>query len=115
MKRKILVSLLTSIGIVIAGVGVAYAAFTFKANQEGSRQGGSGQAARITMRVEAGMADANSDFVPDDFYYASASPGGALSFSIQNTSQVPLRVSKVEGATYTCGIGAKQCLLVFAN
>ena len=102
MKKKFLVSLVISVGIVIAGIGVAYATYTFKANQEGSRQGGAGQAARITMRVEAGMADANSDFVPDDYYYASASPGGALSFSIQDTSQVPLRVSKVEIGRASC-------------
>ena len=103
MTKKLLASLLISLGILALGIGAAYAAFTFKANQEGNRQAGEGQAARLTMRVEAGMADANSDLIPDDFYNASASPGGALNFSINNTSDLPLRVTKIELATQTNG------------
>src|ERR1700716_1414541 len=68
MKKKFLVSGLLSIGILVGGFGAAYALSTFKASQEGFRQAGAGQATRLTMRVEAGMADANSDLVPDDYY-----------------------------------------------
>ena len=104
MKKKFLVSLVISVGIVIAGIGVAYATYTFKANQEGFRQGGESQASRITMRVEAGMADANADFIPDDYYTTSAqNPGGSLSFSINNTSDFPIRVTKLELVTQTVG------------
>ena len=105
-NKKFLISVLSSVGILVVGVGVAYAAFTFKANQEGFRQGGDGQATRLTMRVEAGMADANSDLIPDDPNVSSSSNrGGALSFSIENTSNVPLRVTKLELATQACGTG----------
>src|SRR2546427_7801200 len=104
MKKKLLISVLGSLAIVVAAVSVAYAVGTFKANQEGFRSAGEGQAARLTMRVEAGMADANSNLVPDD-YYASTfnpSPGGALSFSVNNTSDVPLRVTKIELVPVPC-------------
>ena len=101
MTKKFLVSLLISLGVLVGGVGVAYATLTFKANQEGTRQGGEGQAARLTMQVEAGMADANSDLIPDDYY--NGSPGGALSFSIKNNSNVPIRVTKIDLATTTSG------------
>ena len=79
MKKKVLLSVLMSLGILVVGIGAAYAINTFKANQEGFRQAGEGQAARITMRVEAGMADANSLLIPDDATYPQYSPGGALS------------------------------------
>jgi hypothetical protein len=105
MKKKFLVSGLLSIGILVGGFGAAYALSTFKASQEGFRQAGAGQATRLTMRVEAGMADANSDLVPDD-YYATATnpgPGGALSFSIKNTSNLPIRVTDIKLTTYACG------------
>jgi hypothetical protein len=115
MKKKLLISLLSSVGILVVGVGVAYGAFTFKANQAGFRQGADAQAAKLTMQVEAGMADANSDLLPDDYYNASTSPGGALSFSIKNTNSVPLRVSKIEQVTFTCGANNKQCNLVSSN
>ena len=101
MTKKLLISLVISLGVLVGGIGVAYATFTFKASQEGFRQAGEGQAARLTMRVEAGMADANSDLIPDDFY--SGGPGGALNFSIENSSNMPLRVTKIELATQTQG------------
>jgi hypothetical protein len=115
MKRKFVVSLLLSIGIVVVGVGMAYAAFTFKANQEGFRQGGAAEAARVTMQVEAGMADANSDFVPDDYYASSTNPGpgGALTFAIENTSNVPIAVTQIDLATIACGTA--QCPLIGSN
>src|SRR4030081_194030 len=101
MKRKLLISVLSSIAILVGAVSVAYAIGTFKANQEGFRQGGEGQATRLTMRVEAGMADPNSDLVPDDNNPFSQR-GGDLSFSIKNTSDVPLRVTKIEGSPVPC-------------
>src|SRR5256885_14121185 len=105
MKKKVLISVLGSLAIVVAAVSVAYAVGTFKANQEGFRPAGEGQAARLTMRVEAGIADANSDLVPDDYYAGTYNParGGGLKFSIKNTSNVPLRVTKVELVSVSCG------------
>jgi hypothetical protein len=100
MKRKLLISVLSSLAILVGAVSVAYAIGTFKANQEGFRPAGEGQATRLTMRVEAGMADANSDFLPDDGF--SGARGGDLSFSIKNTSNVPLRVSKIEVLPLPC-------------
>jgi hypothetical protein len=106
MKRKLLISLLGSLAIVVAAVSVAYAVGTFKANQEGFRQAGEGQAAHLTMRVEAGTADANSDLLPDSPGCAGTlCLGGALSFSITNSSDVPLRVTAITLATYQCGFG----------
>ena len=112
MTKKFLVSVLISMGILVGGVGVAYAALTFKANQEGFRQAGEGQAARLTMRVEAGMADPNSDLIPDDLVNLSP-PGGALNFSIKNTSDVPLRVTKIELVFQPCGVSL--CPAVTSN
>jgi hypothetical protein len=100
MKRKLLISVLSSIAILVGAVSVAYAMGTFKANQEGFRQAGEGQATRLTMRVEAGMADPNGDFLPDDG--SSGARGGDLSFSIKNTSDVPLRVTKIEALPVPC-------------
>ena len=117
MKKKLLLSVLTSLGILVVGIGAAYAINTFKANQDGFRQAGEGQAARLTMRVEAGMADANSVLIPDDAQYPTYSAGGALSFSIQNTSDLPLQVTKVEAVTTTCGNVPpfSQCPIVSSN
>src|SRR5213593_4253926 len=117
MKKKVLLSVLMSLGILVVGIGAAYAINTFKVNQEGFRPAGEGQAARLTMRVEAGMADANSLLIPDDYYQPSLSPGGALSFSIQNTSDLPLQVTKIEAVTRTCGNVPpfSQCPIVNSN
>src|SRR3989442_5437801 len=117
MKKKLLLSVLTSLGILVVGIGAAYAINTFKANQEGFRQSGEGQAARLTMRVEAGMADANSVLIPDDAQYPLYSAGGALSFSIQNTSDLPLQVTKIDAVTITCGAPPNftQCPIVASN
>ena len=116
MKRKFLISLLSTVGILVVGVGVAYATGTFKANQDGYRQAGEGQAARITMRVEAGTADANSALVPDSNQcgVSNPCPGGALSFSIANTSDLPIRVTQIAEATAPCGLGG-QCAVVSSN
>ena len=117
MKKKLLLSVLTSLGILVVGIGAAYAFNTFKANQEGFRPAGEGQAARLTMRVEAGMADANSVLIPDDAQYPQFSPGGALSFSIQNSSDLPLQVTKIDAVTRTCGVPPNftQCQVVASN
>src|SRR5437879_6333486 len=101
MKKKFLVSVLLSIGLLVVAVGAVYAAFTFKANQEGYRQAGETQATRITMKVEAGIADPNGDFIPDD-PNAGSSRGGDLTFSINNTNNLPLRVTKIEKSTAGC-------------
>lgn len=105
MKRKLLASVLGSLAILVAGVSIAYAVGTFKANQEGTRQAGEGQAERLTINVEAGTADAGSGFVPDSPLCGTGCtpPGGALSFSITNSSSVPVRVTQIALATYQCG------------
>src|SRR5256885_10091354 len=100
MKKKLLISVLGSLAIVVAAVSVAYAFGTFKASQEGFRQAGESQAGHLTIRVEAGMADANGDFIPDD--QNAGGRGGAPSFSITNTSAVPVRVTKIEVSTAGC-------------
>src|SRR5438309_1204542 len=110
MKKKFLVSVLLSIGLLVVAVGAVYAAFSFKANQEGYRQAGETQATRITMKVEAGIADPNGDFVPDD--PNTGSRGGDLTFSIRNTNNVPLRVTKVEVSTAGCTL---SCTGVTSN
>jgi hypothetical protein len=102
MKKKLLISVLSSLAIVIGAVSFAYAIGTFKASQEGFRPAGEGQAARLTMRVEAGIADPNSDLVPDDTSTTNPSRGGDLTFSIKNTSDVPLRVTKIEVVPVPC-------------
>jgi len=114
MKRKLLISLLSSLAIVVAAVSVAYAVGTFKASQEGFRQAGEGQAAHLTMRVEAAIADPNSDLLPDSSSCASGCAGGALSFSITNSSDVPLRVTAISLATYSCGLGG-TCNQISSN
>jgi hypothetical protein len=106
MSKKLLLSVLMSIGIVVGGFGLAYAFGTFNAIQHGFRQGGEGQAARLTMQVEAGTADGNSQFLPDS--PVGSSPGGALQFDITNTSDFPIRVTTMAQATVACG-GTAQC------
>lgn len=104
MSKKLLLSVLMSVGIVVGGFGVAYAFGTFHAIQQGFRQGGEGQGAKITMQVEAGTADANSALLPDP--YGCSSPcavgGGSLAFSITNTSDFPIRVTQIQEATVGC-------------
>jgi hypothetical protein len=116
MKRKLLISLLSSLAIVVGAVSVAYAVGTFKANQEGVRSAGEGQAARLTIQVEAAMADASSDLVPDSPLCGTGCtpPGGALSFSITNSSGVPVRVTQIALATYQCGFGG-TCNQITSN
>lgn len=113
MKRRFLISVLASVGIVIGAAGLAYAFAQFHAVQQGFREAGSGQAAHLTIRVEAGIADPNSDLVPDDpgclppaNNFQNPCPGGALTFSIANTSDVPVRVTGIDVAMVPCGIGA---------
>lgn len=101
MSKKLLLSVLTSVGIVVGGFGLAYAFGTFNAIEQGFRQGGEGQAARITMQVEAGTADGNSQFLPDSA--VGTSPGGALQFAITNTSDFPIRVTGIAQSTVMCG------------
>ncbi len=111
MKKKLLISVLSSLAIIVAAVSVAYAFGTFKASQDGFRQAGESQAGHLTIRVEAGMADANGDFIPDD--QNAGGGGGALSFSITNTSAVPVRVTKIELSTAGCVTTA--CLGITSN
>lgn len=110
MKKRVFLSIIASIGVLVGGFGIAYAAGTFNAIQQGFRQGGEGQAAHLTMQVEAGTADANSDFVPDDLSCGTNCPGGALNFAITNTSDLPIRVTGI-ALTNTCGgFGTGPCV-----
>lgn len=102
MSKKLLVSVLMSVGIVVGSFGLAYAVGTFSAIQQGFRQAGEGQAARVTMQVEAGTADGNSDFLPDSAFPFSPGPGGALDFAITNTSDFPIRVTQIAQTTVQC-------------
>jgi hypothetical protein len=111
MSKKLLLSVLMSLGIVVGGFGLAYAFGTFNAIQQGFRQGGEGQAARLTMQVEAGTADGNSQFLPDAAF--GSSPGGALQFAITNTSDFPIRVTAIAQSTTACG--PNQCNVQSSN
>jgi hypothetical protein len=111
MSKKLLLSVLMSLGIVVGGFGLAYAFGSFSAIQQGFRQGGEGQAARLTMQVEAGTADGTSQFLPDSS--VGTSPGGALAFAITNTSDFPIRVTAIAQATAACG--AFQCPIQASN
>jgi len=93
-------------GLATATIG-ALADSQFAAQVTGSRPWGEAQATRITIRVEAGL-DANQVFVPDGFgcSLTSTNPacqGGALVFSIENQSSVPLRVTGIgQGTIGSC-------------
>jgi hypothetical protein len=92
----------------------ALAASFWSAKQTGFRQRGGGRGATLTIRVEGALADPASDLLPDPFAPAApfpctagttstaistpTCPGGALNFTIQNTSDVPLSVVRIEAA-----------------
>ena len=113
MTKKLLISVLMSVGIVAGSFGIAYAVGTFSAIQQGFRQAGEGQAARVTMQVEAGTADGNSDFLPDSAFPFPPGPGGALDFAITNTSDFPIRVTQIAQSTVPCG--SQQCAAQSSN
>src|SRR5256885_8311588 len=104
MKKKLLISVLGSLAIIVAAVSVAYAFGTFKASQDGFRQAGESQAGHLTIRVEAGMADANGDFIPDD--QNAGGRGGAPRFSISNTSALAVRGTEIGLSTAGCSHNA---------
>jgi hypothetical protein len=97
MKKKVLLAVLAGVAVAVGGFGVAYAIGTFSPIEQGGRQAGSAQAARLTMQVEAGLADPNSDLIPDspNCSLLNPCPGGALSFSITNSSDFPIRVTQI--------------------
>jgi hypothetical protein len=109
-----------SAGFILGSFAVAYALSNMRAIQEGFRQGGDSQAARLTIRVEAGLADQDGLFVPDNAACAGGGltpntcAGGALTFSIKNTGNIPLRVNNLSTLTIPCGIGA-YCPVVKSN
>lgn len=113
MTKKLLISVLMSVGIVAGSFGIAYAVGTFSAIQQGFRQAGEGQAAKVTMQVEAGTADGNSDFLPDSAFPFPPGPGGALDFAITNTSDFPIRVSSIAQSMVPCG--PSQCAAQSSN
>jgi len=101
-KRWMLAPAVLAVGLATATVA-ALADSNFAAQVTGSRPWGEAQATRITIRVEAGL-DANQVFVPDGFNCSltSTNPGcagGALVFSIENQSSVPLRVVAISQGT----------------
>lgn len=114
--KKVVIALLTSVGVVVGGFGLAYAFGTFSPTQQGERQAGAGQAAKLTMQVEAGLADPNSDLLPDSFCSPfNPCPGGALNFSITNNSAFPIRVMGISSGVVTCGDGTSGCATANSN
>jgi hypothetical protein len=111
--KKLLPSVIASLAILIGGFGLVYAFGTFNAVQQGFRQAGAAQAVHLTMQVEAGLADPNSDLIPDTSSCIPSCPGGALSFAITNQSDLPIRVTQLAQATFTCG--SSQCPLINSN
>lgn len=110
-KRWLLVPALIGVGL-ISAAGSALAYSVFSAVQTGSHPWGASESSRLTIRVEAGM-DADQVFVPDSpscgnpVAGVAASPGcqgGSLVFSIENQSEVPLRVAAVSQGTISDGV-----------
>jgi len=105
-KRWMLAPAVLAVGLAAATIG-ALADSQFAAQVTGSRPWGEAQATRVTIRVEAGL-DANQVFVPDgqNCSLTSTNPacqGGALVFSIENQSNVPLRVAGIsQGSVGSC-------------
>lgn len=92
MGRKLFVSLLVAATASLVVIGTVFAASVWTAGQQGFRQQGSGQAARLSIRVEAGLADPTGTLVPDPDCGTVCGAGGALAFTIENTGNMPLRV-----------------------
>jgi hypothetical protein len=105
MRRKLFVSLLVAATASVVVIGTVFAASLWTAGQKGFHQEGSGQAAQLRIRVEAGIADPTSTLVPETDPGACITitvpcgPGGALAFTIDNTGNMPLRVT---GLTALC-------------
>src|SRR5690349_14774590 len=99
MGRKLLVSLLVAAAASLVVIGTVFAASLWTAGQKGFHQQGGGQAAKLSIRVEAGLADPTSTLVPEDAFTSCfatpCGPGGALAFTIENTGNIPLRVTGV--------------------
>src|SRR4051794_41001662 len=96
---------LSTLVVFSAAVG-ALASGGFNAQQSGVHQNGGGQAGRLTIRVEQALADPANDLLPDPAVCpttgtpavtisSTGCPRGALDFTIENTSNVPLRVTGV--------------------
>lgn len=115
MGRKLLVSLLVAATASLVVIGTVFAASLWVAGQKGFHQEGSGQAAKLSIRVEAGIADPTSTLVPENdpgsciTITTPCGPGGALAFTIENTGNMPLRVT---GVLAPCLFG---CLLSNKN
>ncbi len=89
LQRTLLAGLVAFGAVALGAAAPALAQSAFQAVQGGYHQEGNAQASRLTIRVEAGVADQSVPLLPDP------GPGGALSFSITNTSQVALKVTAV--------------------
>lgn len=102
--RPILLAL-SFIGAAVLGAAApAFAQSALHAVQDGYHQEGAAQASRLSIRVEAALPDSRVLLLPDSSACGTACPGGALSFSITNTSEVPLRVvgvTQTDGAKIT--------------
>ena len=103
MGRKLLVSLLVATTASLVVIGTVFAASLWTAGQKGFHQEGSGQGGKLSIRVEAGLADPNGTLLPDpDCGTPICGPGGALAFTIENTGNVPLRVTFIFGCLGVC-------------
>lgn len=106
MGRKLFVSLLVAATASLVVIGTVFAASLWTAGQKGFHQEGSGQAGKLSIRVEAGLADPTGTLLPDNppgtCAVAPCGPGGALAFTIENTGNVPLRVTGLLVACPPC-------------
>src|SRR5436305_10533519 len=103
MKRTWFKVVGISTAVVFSAAVGALAGGLLNAQQSGVHQSGGGQAGRLTIRVEQALADPASDLLPDPALGCQTIPqvtpavtastptcrGGALDFTIENTSNVP--------------------------
>ena len=109
-KRWLLVPLLVGAGL-LGAIAPGLASSAWQAAQTGSQQWGTATATNLTIVVEGGL-DPDGQLLPDagSAQYCAAGyvvcPGAALSFTIENRSSVPLRVTNVQRHQTTCGSNA---------
>ena len=108
-KRLLLIPL--AVGTMLLGVvGSAYAFSQWQASQTGYNQSGSATSNTLRIAVEAGL-DPDTTLLPDSFNCQfQPCPGGAVAFTIENKSSVPLRVFSVEQRQVPCNGQNPPCM-----
>ena len=103
-SNRILLAPVVVGAVALGAAAPAFAQSMFQASQSGVHQAATAQAGKLTIRVEAALPDERVLLLPDLAACSTTCPGGALAFTISNTSEVPLRVAGVaqtEGAAIT--------------